>query len=413
MNLVFPQVLAEIVVLGAVSGCMANDSSRALDYDAGTVSYYISDLGDDANDGSSPLTPLKTISKLNTLQFKGGDRILFRRGGVWGDETLHLTRADSESEKSVTIQAYGVGEKPKLRPGYGVPMAIQIGDPLRDAQGGWTIRDLDIATVQAGVVLYNRHATPDGLLIEDCDFHDIHGAGMFQYDYMYHSTAIVVSNAMYDDAHRTSHVHINRVNVDHADDAIELTGINDLILENITTSYTGRAAVSLMEVSRGELSHLSIKYAGIDGMIWGTAGLQVSQSQHILMRDSEIAYTQKPGTTTDGVGVDIEGSDVEVTALRLNIHDNQGSAFLIFRNPEWGVDNLQTNIIDCETAMNGLSDPSAVPAFLRHYYNANSGGEIRGNRIHRAAPDQALNLIDENLTTSWPNSYSIRDNEFR
>ena len=48
----------------------------------GTV-YYVSQDGSDANDGLSEKTPFKTLDKVNSVEFKRGDVVLFRRGDLW------------------------------------------------------------------------------------------------------------------------------------------------------------------------------------------------------------------------------------------------------------------------------------------------------------------------------------------
>ncbi|MBR5307487.1 MAG: S-layer homology domain-containing protein [Clostridia bacterium] len=74
--------------------------------------YYISNNGDDKNDGKSPEKAWKTIEKLEKSKglLKSGDGVFFERGGLW--------RGQFGSVAGVTYSAYGEGEKPKL---YGSP----------------------------------------------------------------------------------------------------------------------------------------------------------------------------------------------------------------------------------------------------------------------------------------------------
>ncbi len=69
--------------------------------------YYIDpELGDDANDGLSSSTPLKTYA---TREFTGGDTILFKRGSVIRDILHTQTGKDGAP---ITYGAYGKGAKP-------------------------------------------------------------------------------------------------------------------------------------------------------------------------------------------------------------------------------------------------------------------------------------------------------------
>ena len=71
----------------------------------GTVRYVAAD-GDDANDGLSPQSPLRTAGKVSELPLKPGDVVLFRRGDLFRG---HLT-----AQAGVTYSAYGEGPKPTL-----------------------------------------------------------------------------------------------------------------------------------------------------------------------------------------------------------------------------------------------------------------------------------------------------------
>ena len=72
--------------------------------------FYISNNGDDSNDGLSPETPWKTLQKLSdsytTLGINYTDIILFERGSVW--------RESIPVAANMRYSAYGEGEKPRF-----------------------------------------------------------------------------------------------------------------------------------------------------------------------------------------------------------------------------------------------------------------------------------------------------------
>lgn len=70
------------------------------------VKYYVSNDGNDSNDGKSPEKPWKTLDKVNTAALSAGDGVLFNRGDIF--------RGQLKTQKGVTYSAYGSGEKPKL-----------------------------------------------------------------------------------------------------------------------------------------------------------------------------------------------------------------------------------------------------------------------------------------------------------
>lgn len=68
--------------------------------------YYISNTGNDDNDGKSPETAWASLQKINGTNLKEGDLVLFERGGFW--------RGYLYAKSGVTYSAYGEGHKPKF-----------------------------------------------------------------------------------------------------------------------------------------------------------------------------------------------------------------------------------------------------------------------------------------------------------
>ena len=69
--------------------------------------YYVSNDGDDNNDGLSPLTPWKTLSKVSSAELEFGDGVRFKRGNIF--------RGSMMAKEGVTYCAYGEGAKPEIR----------------------------------------------------------------------------------------------------------------------------------------------------------------------------------------------------------------------------------------------------------------------------------------------------------
>ena len=99
--------------------------------------YYVSAEGDDANDGLSPQTPLRTLAKVNELELKPSDGVMFRRGDVW--------RGSISTREGVTYSAYGRGAKPRI---YGSPCDAAV-------EGRW------VATDTPNVYMYDGEISSD------------------------------------------------------------------------------------------------------------------------------------------------------------------------------------------------------------------------------------------------------------
>jgi hypothetical protein len=70
--------------------------------------YVSATAGDDANDGLTPATPWKTISRVNSAPLNPGDTVLLKRGETWAGTEL-VAPADG-----LTFDAYGAGALPVI-----------------------------------------------------------------------------------------------------------------------------------------------------------------------------------------------------------------------------------------------------------------------------------------------------------
>ena len=126
-------------------------SNSALDLKQFGTIYYISTDGDDRNDGLSPESSIKSLERLNSLELKAGDCVLFRRGDVWRGRVM--------TREGVTYSAYGKGVKPQI---YGSPCNAA-------REGAW------VETEVENVYVYDRELSADvGTLVfndgEGCAF---------------------------------------------------------------------------------------------------------------------------------------------------------------------------------------------------------------------------------------------------
>lgn len=104
--------------------------------------YYISPNGDDKNDGLSPETPFKSLSRLDNLT--GNCAILFERGGVW--------RGSFTAKLNTTVSTYGEGERPVI---YGSKM--NYADPsLWEETDTPNVYKLKKRINNAGIVVFNN-----------------------------------------------------------------------------------------------------------------------------------------------------------------------------------------------------------------------------------------------------------------
>ena len=77
------------------------------------TTYYVDSVaGSDANNGTSPTSPWRTVAKVNSTSFGPGDHILFKRGDTWRE--LLAPYSSGEAGNPIVIAAYGTGPAPIL-----------------------------------------------------------------------------------------------------------------------------------------------------------------------------------------------------------------------------------------------------------------------------------------------------------
>lgn len=145
-----------VVLMGllAVTACKKSNLAPAaedqqalaaqLQTSAVTTTYYVDNVnGNDTNDGQSPATAWKNISKVNSVTFTPGNQILFIRGGSWTNQ-LHPSGSGTSSSP-IVIGSYGTASTAPLIKGAGTAN----GTVYLNNQEYWEINDLEITNYLA------------------------------------------------------------------------------------------------------------------------------------------------------------------------------------------------------------------------------------------------------------------------
>src|SRR4051812_6268561 len=74
---------------------------------ASAATFYVDPAGSDANPGTSPLSPWRSVARVNSRVFAPGDSVLFRAGGVWNG--MVSVQGGGTAAAPVTVGAYGGG----------------------------------------------------------------------------------------------------------------------------------------------------------------------------------------------------------------------------------------------------------------------------------------------------------------
>lgn len=205
--------------------------------------YYVSNNGNDSNDGTSPATAWKTIDKLQRVSLKEGDAVLFERGGVF--------RGTIKAKSGITYAAYGEGDKPAI-----------YQSPRNCAETEWASAGENIWVApgsiygDAGIVIFNH-----GELVGTRKFSkkalqkngDFFCANNIMFLYMNRQPSLV-----YDSIEIGIDAHIILIG----------PGVHDVRIDNLTLKYTGAHAISA-QGSGNPVNNISITNCEI-GWIGGS-----------------------------------------------------------------------------------------------------------------------------------------------
>ena len=99
---------------------------------AAATDYFVDPAGDDRAAGTAPETAWATLARAQRARLQPGDRLLFKRGGVWRGG-LRFDRLAGDPEAPVVIGAYGRGPAPVFD-GTFAPVWTRVGPDLYRAK---------------------------------------------------------------------------------------------------------------------------------------------------------------------------------------------------------------------------------------------------------------------------------------
>ena len=130
---------------------------------SGGHQYYVdSENGDDSNSGRSPEKAWASLEKVNSMEFKAGDQLLFKSGTAYFGQLE--PKGSGTAEAPIQIDRYGEGTKPAIH-GEGGKLHTLL---LYNVEY-WEVRNLEITNTGA-----EREANRRGVSIVAENFGDCH-----------------------------------------------------------------------------------------------------------------------------------------------------------------------------------------------------------------------------------------------
>lgn len=148
----------------------------------GTTYYVDAVNGNDTNNGISTSAAWKTLTKVNSMTFGAGDKILFKAGGVWTGQLW--PKGSGTSGNPIIIDMYGTGNKPTIN-GNGTTYPANISGAVMlyntdyiEVNNLEVTNDITGATsVRSGIVIFaGGKGTLEHAYIRNCYVHDVNNS---------------------------------------------------------------------------------------------------------------------------------------------------------------------------------------------------------------------------------------------
>jgi hypothetical protein len=350
------------------------------------TTYYVSSIGSDSNTGLSITEAWSTIDKVNSINVRPGDKILFEGGHTFiGNIYLDYNDAN-DSTNIVTISTYGTGRATiNASNSYGLyaynTQGISISNIIfngagadtntasgvsfyNDLAGDIKLKNVTIKSIevknfgQTGISVgsWNKNSGYKNVLIYNVHVHDIKGNGIVIWGY---SAQTLVGWAHKNITVRSANVH-------------NVTGYS--------SSTNEGSGIMMGQVDQGLIERCVAHDNGTGNThCGGPGGIWVWDSNKVTLQRCE-SYRNSKGTGCDGFGFDFDGG-VTNSIMQYNYsHNNDGAGFFLgqysYARP-WSNNVVRYNISENDARSNA----GAISVF-KGSNTTMSGLQIYNNTIY-------------------------------
>ncbi|MEV6047130.1 right-handed parallel beta-helix repeat-containing protein [Streptomyces xanthochromogenes] len=308
------------------------------------ATYYVDcRAGNDANPGTSPAHPLRTLAKASARTYRPGERVLFQRGTTCTG--TFAPKGSGTPGAPIAAGAYGTGTaKPHLE-GNGARAAV-----LLDNAQQWELNDLDVSNTghatttarRAGILVrLTDFGTGHHYAVRNVDVHDVNGADFKDPDpsggILFAAQGAATPTGFDDVTVSGSTVtHVDRTGIgtsstwgkrpEHPDGpGSRFVPITGLRIENNRVSDTGGDGIVVQNADGALAEHNTVD--GFNARSAGyNAGLWAWNSDHVRYQYNEVSHGHG---TRDSMAFDIDGGNNGNVYQYNYSHDNEGGFLLV------------------------------------------------------------------------------------
>jgi hypothetical protein len=292
-------------------------------------SYYVSSVGNDANDGFSIATAWQTIAKINTVNFRPGDKILFEGGSTFTG-SVQLDQNDiGAANNPILISSYGSGKATIYAPDTTALHTLNT--------GGIQVTDLVFkgnSSKTNGVYfeITQTSADLDYLYIDNIEVYNFDSSGL---RIGAHSTdkgfndVTLLHSSFHNNGIAGLQTFGNTGMISHTNFRIAYCKFYDNYGTLSTTSMSGNGlVVSGVDGATVEYCEAYNNGANNRGPGGGPVGIWVYDTKNVTIQHCE-SHHNKAGRLQDGGGFDIDGGSQNCIVQYCYSHDNEGPGLLM------------------------------------------------------------------------------------
>lgn len=300
------------------------------------ITYYVDNIsGNDNNNGQSQNAAWKTLAKVNTVTFKGGDKILLKAGGVWEQSTLKLKGSGAE-QMPIIIDKYGTTEdKPLIKVPYG-SSAIELVNV-----NFWEVNNVAITgetpTAYAAIKIWADDGFHNHIYIKNCEVYSFTGRSGIQIS----GSNDKVPSGFNDIKIENNYIHhcipyiTNGIEMWTYDDKPFGKSTNIYIARNRVVSVSGDGIV-LQHCNNGLVEYNYVEDVGSAAM-GNHAAIWCAFTNDAVFQYNEACFTRKPPTNNDGMAFDADlGANRTIFQYNYS-HDNEGGFHLSMNDDDYEI----------------------------------------------------------------------------
>ncbi len=325
------QVNKYLIALMLISVSFTSCKGRGNEPSIETVSqtYYVDNTnGNDNNNGLSENTAWKNLSKVSSITYNPGDKILFKSGGSWQGK-LEL-KGSGTPELPILVDKYGEGNKPVISGGISANIIS-----LTNVEN-WEIKNIAITGPHAlydyyAIRIYADNGFCRNIAVRDCEIYDFVGrsaisiSGSNKKKTSGYNGLKIENNYIHDcklaDGRITNGIEMWT----HGDEPLG-PSLNVYVANNRIINVAGDGIV-LQHCNKGLVEYNYVENVA-SAKFGHHAGIWCAFTNDAVIQYNEVCFTRKPDQNNDGCAFDADlGANRTIFQYNYS-HDNEGGFIL-------------------------------------------------------------------------------------